>query len=93
MGKISALIGHKTAMLCTEAVEDVIDEHYQSQKQILQDIGEYALAEKVEDFRLEELEHRHTAIEHGSREAPIYSIMKGLISRVCKIAIWISKSA
>lgn len=92
MGKISALIGPKTAMLCTEAVEDVIDEHYQSQKQILHDMGEHDLAEKIEEFRLEELEHRDVAIEQGSRDAPIYGVMKGIISRICKVAIWMSKA-
>lgn len=92
MGKISALIGPKTAMLCTEAVEDVIDEHYRSQKKVLYDIGETDLAKKIEEFRLEELEHRDTAIEYGSRDAPIYNVMQWTISRICKIAIWMSRA-
>ena len=91
MGKISAMIGPKTAMLCTEAVEEVIDEHYQSQKQILHDIGEKELAGKVEQFRLEELEHRDIAIEHGSKEAPVYRAFKGVINKICRVAIWMSK--
>ena len=93
MGKVSAMLGPKTAMLCTEAVEEVIDEHYQSQKQVLHDIGEHDLADKVEKFRLEELEHRDIAIEHGSKDAPIYGLVKGLIGGVCKLAIWMSKVA
>ena len=92
MGRISAMIGPKTAMLCTEAVEEVIDEHYRGQKQVLHDIGEKELAKNVEAFRLEELEHRDIAIEHGSMNAPVYGFVKGLISRVCKVAIWMSKA-
>ena len=92
MGRISAMIGPKTAMLCTEAVEEVIDEHYRSQKQVLHDIGEKELAEKIEVFRLEELEHRDIAIEHGSMNAPVYGFVKGVISRICKMAIWMSKA-
>jgi len=92
MGKISTLIGPKTAMLCTEAVEDVIDEHYRSQKQVLHDIGETDLANRIEEFRLEELEHRDTAIEQGSRDAPIYGAMQWAITSICKVAIWMSKA-
>ena len=92
MGKISAILSPKTAMLCTEAVEEVIDEHYMSQKQVLHDIGEHDLAGKVEQFRLEELEHKNIAIEYGSRDAPIYGMVKGMISIVCKVAIWMSKA-
>lgn len=92
MGKASMLAGPKTAMLCTEAVEDVINEHYLSQKQILCDIDEEELANKVEQFRLEELEHQTLAIQNGSKEAPIYNIVKNMISGVCKVAIWMSKA-
>ena len=93
MGKISAMISPKTAMLCTEAVEEVIDDHYQGQRQILHDIGAHNLAKKVEQFRLEELEHKDTAIANGSGDASGYSFVKGMISKVCKIAIWMSKAA
>lgn len=91
MGKISAMMGAKTAMLCTEAVEEVIDEHYRSQRQVLIDIGEIELAEKVEKFRLEELEHRDIAIEQGSKNAPVYGLVKGVIGNICKLAIRISR--
>lgn len=92
MGKISALISPKAAMLCTEAVEEVIDEHYQSQRQILKYIGEHELADKVEQFRLEELEHKDTAIEHGSHDAPMYKAVKFVIHKICKGAIFLSKA-
>jgi ubiquinone biosynthesis monooxygenase Coq7 len=92
MGQISSIIGPKTAMLCTEAVEEVIDEHYMSQKQVLHDIGEKNLAATIEEFRLEELEHRNIALEHGSMDAPVYGLVKAMISKVCKVAIWISKA-
>ena len=92
MGKISAMISPTAAMVCTEAVEEVIDEHYRSQQQLLCDTGETHLATKVEQFRLEELEHRDIALENGSRDAPMYRAMKFVISRICKGAIFLSKA-
>lgn len=92
LGKMAAFIGPKTAMLCTEAVEEVINEHYLSQKQILSDMNEHELVSKVEQFRLEELEHHDIAIENGSIEAPGYKIVKNIISNICKLAICLSKA-
>jgi 3-demethoxyubiquinol 3-hydroxylase len=92
LGKITALINTNTAMLCTEAVEDVINEHYLSQKQILKDIDEPQLAQNIEQFRLEELHHKNIAINHGSTDAKLYFILKFAISRICRTAIFLSKS-
>ncbi len=91
LGYLSAICGIKTAMLCTEAVEEVIDEHYSSQLPLLQDIGASDLAKKVEEHRLDELHHKNIAIEHGSMEIPMYSYVKGFIMTICKGAIFTSK--
>lgn len=92
LGFVTSLIGRKTAMLCTEAVEEVIDEHYSEQIVNLKNIQkEHILKGKIEQFREEELEHRDIAIEHGSRQAPGYRIIHQVIKSICKGAISISK--
>ena len=92
LGFITSLMGKKTAMLCTEAVEEVIDEHYSEQLVNLKNIQkEQLLRSKIEQFREEELEHRDIAIEHGSGQAPAYRIIHMAIKSICRAAISISK--
>lgn len=90
LGAGTALMGQKAAMLCTEAVETVIDDHYAAQIGEL-DEDEAALARDIEQFRLEEVEHRECAVEHGAREAPGYTLLSGLIRFGCKAAIKIAE--
>ncbi len=90
LGAGTALLGEKAAMVCTEAVENVIDQHYADQ---IEQLGEddQALADELEKFRLEELEHRDTAIEHGAHDAPGYQLLSGLIRFGCKTVIKIAE--
>ena len=90
LGAGTALLGEKAAMACTVAVEEVIDAHYQEQLSALgQD--EPDLSAKIEEFRLEELEHRDIGLDHGAAQAPAYSILTGLIQRGSRLAIWLSE--
>jgi len=90
LGAGTALLGVKAAMVCTEAVETVIDDHYAGQiAQLGED--EPALAEELEKFRQEEIEHRDTAVEHGAHEAPAYGLLSGLIQLGCKTVIKIAE--
>jgi ubiquinone biosynthesis monooxygenase Coq7 len=92
LGFITSLIGSKTAMLCTQAVEEVIDEHYSDQlEQLAQNKDEAALRATIEEYRLEELEHKEIATEHGSTNAPFYGFFHSVIGGVCKVAIGLSK--
>jgi len=50
-----------------------------------------ALAAELKQFRDEELAHHDHAIEHGSREAPAYRLLSGVIKVGCKAAIKISE--
>jgi 3-demethoxyubiquinol 3-hydroxylase len=90
LGAGTALLGERAAMACTVAVEEVIDEHYS--KQIAQ-LGkdEPELAKTCEKFRLEELEHRETGLEHDAEKAPGYEALKGLVKTGSRLAIWISE--
>jgi ubiquinone biosynthesis monooxygenase Coq7 len=89
LGAATALMGEKAAMACTEAVEEVIDEHYAAQAEDLGD-AEPELKATIEEFRAEELEHRDIAREHDSAEAPGYDLLTAGVKAGSRLAIWLS---
>ena len=90
LGASTALMGEKAAHACTEAVESVIEKHYADQ---IAEIGDRdpALAAELKQFRDEELAHHDHAIDHGSREAPAYRLLSGVIKAGCRVAIKVSE--
>jgi len=90
LGAITARMGPKTAMACTEAVEEVINDHYLDQLMKL-DKNEKELKNKIEEFRQEELQHRGIAIKHDSLDAKGHNFLTAAIKTSCKIAIKLSK--
>jgi len=90
MGAATALMGEKAAMACTVAVEEVIDEHYQEQLEMLGN-DEKPLKEKIEKFRAEELEHRDIGLENHAEEAHGYPILRQGVKMATKLAIELSK--
>ncbi len=96
LGAGTALLGEKAAHACTVAVEEVIDEHYAGQVKKLDALdedggdGEKDLRDRLEEFRLEEIEHKETSLELGAREAPGYEVLSGLIKAGSRLAIWLS---
>jgi len=89
LGAGTALLGKEAAMACTEAVEEVIDEHYQHQLDQLGD-DEPELKEVIQKFRDEEIEHRDIAREKGAAEAPGYELLTTAVKTGSKLAIWLS---
>ncbi len=89
LGAASALLGERAAMACTVAVEEVIDEHYRRQAELLGD-AEPALKSAVEEFRHDEREHRDTALAHGAEAAPLYPALSAAIKAGSRLAIWLS---
>jgi 3-demethoxyubiquinol 3-hydroxylase len=90
LGAGTALMGDKAAHACTEAVENVIEDHYAHQ------IAELAerdpkLAAELSDFRDEELAHRDLAVEEGAKDAPGYALLSAVIRTGCRAAIKISE--
>jgi ubiquinone biosynthesis monooxygenase Coq7 len=83
-------MGPKAAMACTVAVEEAIDEHYQSQLDRLPE-SENQLKQSIAEFRAEELEHRDIGLEHDAEQAPGYEVMSFFIKRGSKLAIWLSE--
>lgn len=90
LGFGTALLGKKSAMLCTASVEEVIEDHYKDQ---LKKLGndEKDLKAKIEKFKEDEVHHKNTAYEAGATNKGIYSIMDKLIRTGSRIAITISE--
>ena len=89
LGAGAAMLGPKAAMACTQAVEDVIDEHYTNQADQLGD-DEANLRAMIEDYRADERAHRDTAIQEGAEDAPGYEILTGAVKAGSRLAIWLS---
>jgi len=89
LGAATALMGEKTAMACTAAVEQVIDEHYAKQVEQLDDDPE--LKKTLAEFRADEIAHRDTAFEYGAEMAPGYRLLSEAIKTGCRLAIKLSE--
>jgi ubiquinone biosynthesis monooxygenase Coq7 len=90
LGAMTALIGESAAHACTEAVEDVIEQHYAGQIAEVAE-AEPALAADLTRFRDEELAHRDLALAEGARSAPAYPVLAAVIRAGCRAAIKISE--
>ena len=90
LGAGTALLGERAAMACTVAVEEVIDEHYAGQIAKLGD-EDKNLRDTFEKFRLEEVEHRDTGLEHEAEKTPGYEALTGLVKAGSRFAIWLSE--
>ncbi len=90
LGAGTALLGPRAAMACTEAVEEVIDEHYASQVESLGD-EEAELRDLCEQYRREEVEHGETAVAHGARDALAYRPLSAMIKAGSRAAIWFAE--
>jgi ubiquinone biosynthesis monooxygenase Coq7 len=86
LGAGTALMGEAAAHACTDAVEQVIEEHYAAQVEELQ-TQEPALAGQLAAFRDDELAHQVQAVEEGARLAPGYAVLSAAIRAGCRIAI------
>lgn len=92
LGAGTAALGTPAAMACTVAVEETIDGHYADQRDRLSDWRrEPDLAETIERFRLEELEHRDIGLDHGAARAAGAGPLSALIRAGSKAAIWLSE--
>lgn len=90
LGAVTALMGEKAAMACTEAVEEVIDDHYAKQAETLKG-RDPELEGVIAKFREEEIQHRDTARAEGAKEAPAYPVLTGLVKAGCRLAIRLSE--
>lgn len=88
LGAVTAMMGEKAAMACTAAVEDVIDSHYASQLERLEDPE---LKKTVAEFRRDEIAHRDEALAHGAEDAAGYRVLSEVIKAGCRLAIRLSE--
>jgi len=90
LGAATAFAGPKTAMACTEAVEEVIEEHYAAQNVALGD-SDAELKALIEDARADESEHKERAIAEGAHQAPAHGPVTAAIRCGTRLAIWLSE--
>lgn len=91
LGAMTALMGEQAAHACTEAVEEVIEEHYGRQSEKLRGGADPELRSVIDRFRADEIAHKDTAIEQGARNAPGYGVLSAVIKFGCRAAIRISE--
>lgn len=102
LGFCTAIIDKKAAMVCTTAVEETIDKHYQEQIEFLEKnsknpqfqeakINVSELKSKIVKFRDEELEHRDIGYEHNAAQFLAYKPLSNFIKLTVKAAIALSK--
>jgi ubiquinone biosynthesis monooxygenase Coq7 len=89
LGAATALLGEQAAMACTVAIEEVIDEHYQSQAKRLGE-NDPDLRETILSFRDDEMAHRDLAIARGAEESPAYDLITAVVKTGSRAAIWLS---
>ncbi|KAH7986241.1 hypothetical protein HPB49_026067 [Dermacentor silvarum] len=90
----SALLGHRSAMACTVAVESVITEHYENQiRELLADAGEdhAELLDLLRRCRDDEQAHHDAGLEHGAEGAPLYALLTAAVKAGCRGAIWVAE--
>jgi ubiquinone biosynthesis monooxygenase Coq7 len=86
LGAGTALMGEKAAHACTDAVEQVIEDHYARQVEELE-AREPELARRLSGFRDDELSHQVEAVEQGARDAIGYPVLAAVIRAGCRLAI------
>jgi ubiquinone biosynthesis monooxygenase Coq7 len=107
LGFATALIDKKSAMACTTAVEETIDDHYQDQINKLNLIKENQdqassnyvknnqlineLIKNIKQFQDEEIEHRDIAYSNNAKDFRFYNPLDKFIKLTTKFAIRISK--
>lgn len=94
LGAASALLGDRTAMACTVAVEEVITSHYNDQLRVLAHesfANETELKSVIKKHRDDEDDHRHVAVENEAEKAFAYQPISQVIKAGCHTAIWITK--
>ena len=90
LGVLSAALGKKATMACTEAVEEVIIDHYQSQAKYLK--GKDNTLEKItRKFAEDEKEHMNQAKNHDTGSDIFHNSFKFGIKCLSRLAIKLAK--
>ena len=91
LGAVTSLLGEKYVHACTEAVEEVIVEHYNEQINYLEAAGiEKEILKKIKKFCADEDNHRSFAEESNKRNSNA-KLFKGFTKSLTRLAIKVSK--
>ncbi len=91
LGAITAILGEKYVHACTEAVEEVIVEHYNEQVKYLENAGiEKEMLKKIKKFCADEDNHRSFAEESNKQYSDV-NMFKLLTKGLTRLAIKVSK--
>ena len=90
LGIVSAALGKKATMACTEAVEEVIIQHYENQSKYLKNKDKY-LEKVTAKFAADEKEHMHKAKEYDTGDDTFHNVFKKGVKAISKIAIKVSE--
>lgn len=84
-------ISPKLAMICTKAIEEVIDSHYQQQYDEIKNSQDYdiELIDNIACHLADEIHHKEIAISYLNGKS--YFLIEFCISLGCKIAISLTK--
>ncbi|WFC99570.1 Putative ubiquinone biosynthesis monooxygenase [Malassezia yamatoensis] len=91
LGGVTAVMGKKSAMACTEAVETKLRGKYKGEQLQQLDDSLALLKSILTEFRDDELEHLDTAVEHDAQQAPAHALLSAVVAYGCKGAIEIAK--
>jgi ubiquinone biosynthesis monooxygenase Coq7 len=89
LGAATAALGPKAAMACTVAVESVIGEHYQAQREQLAEAEdpEPVLEAAIAKFQAEEQEHHDTGLAEDAEHALAYPLLSIVVKGLTRLAI------
>ena len=87
MGVGTALLGPKAAYVCTEAVEEIIEKHYNKQIDQLENIDNN-LRSKIKEFRDDEVNHKNTGMKEGKNKFPI---LRKIINKTTIVAVFLAE--
>lgn len=90
LGVITAMLGSKATMACTEAVEEVIIDHYNQQSIYLKN-KDNKLSKLTKKFCAEEKEHLISARKHDTGSDLFHNTIKKGIKTLSKVAIKLSE--
>lgn len=92
LGVITSFLGEKYVYACTEAVEDVIVDHYKKQLKVLKNFpDELELKKTIKKFCDDEENHRHFGEVNNSEDDLKLRLFKKFTKNLTKVAIRISK--
>ena len=87
LGIGTALMGPKAAYACTEAVEEVIEKHYEKQILQLQGVDD-EIQSKIKKFQADEINHKNKGIDNASNS---YPLLKKMINKTTELAIFLAE--